>query len=112
MKVGRVLKPGAPGTKRMMREFGDRLLLVRYRYDALRCRSIKTVEVIVDEKYWDPDASANRKVILDIAPGGDDNWEKVRQAGGQFDRKTWCWELSYRKARDLNLLDRVISTTR
>ena len=107
MRVGRVLKPGVPGTKRLMREFGERLLLVRYRYDDLRCRSIKTVEVIVDERYWDPDNS-KRLVMLNIRPDADEEWQKVRAAGGKFNRITWCWELPYREVKKLHLLDRVI----
>lgn len=107
MKVGRVLKPGAPGTKRLMAEFGERLLLVRYRYDEVRCRSIKTVEVIVDEHYWDPDRS-RRMVKIRIEPEADEIWQRVRAAGGKLNRKTWYWELPYREARKLKLLDRIV----
>src|SRR5262245_6475037 len=48
------LKPGRPGTKTLLAEYGDRLLCVRYRYDDTRAVRYKTVEVIVEEAPWSP----------------------------------------------------------
>ena len=41
--VGLHLKPGQRGTKRLLAEYGDRLVCVRYRYDAERNKRFKTV---------------------------------------------------------------------
>ncbi len=44
MKAGKKLKPGEPGTKKLLREYGDHLVCVRYRYDAQNRKRLKTVE--------------------------------------------------------------------
>ena len=48
------LKPGQKGTKRLVEQYGESLLCVRYRYDKTRGVRLKTVEVIVEEKPWQP----------------------------------------------------------
>ena len=48
------LKPGQKGTKQLLAQYGDRLVCVRYRYDAQRKKRFKTVELIVAERDWEP----------------------------------------------------------
>ncbi len=48
------LPPGRNGTKKLLRQYGDRLLRVRYRYDSETRRRLTTVELIVDEVPWEP----------------------------------------------------------
>jgi hypothetical protein len=50
MKEHKHLKPGENGKLRLVEKFGDTLLCVRYRYDAIRDMRIKTAENIVDER--------------------------------------------------------------
>ncbi len=50
MKAHKHLKPGENGTLRLVERFGDTLLCVCYRYDAIRDMRIKTAEIIVDER--------------------------------------------------------------
>lgn len=47
MRIGLNLKPGDKGTRRLVAEYGERLLRVRYRYDEERGKRLKTVELIV-----------------------------------------------------------------
>ena len=54
MRTGLNLKPGDKGTKRLVAEYGERLLCVRYRYDKERGKRLKTVELIVEEVDWQP----------------------------------------------------------
>ena len=49
MPVRLTLAPGKRGTLGLVREYGDRLVCVRYRYDKVAGRRYKTVELIVDE---------------------------------------------------------------
>ena len=49
MRTGLNLKPGEKGTKRLVEQFGDRFVCVRYRYDEERKKRFKTVELIVEE---------------------------------------------------------------
>jgi hypothetical protein len=64
MKVSRTVAPPQPGTVRLLAEYGPRLLLVRYRYDAKKKRRYKTVEIIVDEWKWQPSKKKKRRRTL------------------------------------------------
>jgi hypothetical protein len=44
------LRPGQKGTKQLLAQYGDRLICVRYRYDARRKKGLKTVELLVAER--------------------------------------------------------------
>lgn len=48
------LRPGARGTIRLVRQYGEKLICVRYRYNPKSNRRIKTVELIIDERAWIP----------------------------------------------------------
>ena len=50
MKSYNHLKPGQKGTKRLVEQYGESLLCVRYRYDQKRGVRLKTVEIVVEEK--------------------------------------------------------------
>ncbi|WP_322512865.1 hypothetical protein [Chloroflexus sp.] len=54
MRTRLKLKPGQRGTKKLQAMYGDRLVCVRYRYDAEHGRRLKTIELIVEEKAWLP----------------------------------------------------------
>ena len=49
MKTRLILKPGQPGTKRLVEKYGDALLCVRFKYDAESRQRLKTVELIVEK---------------------------------------------------------------
>ena len=116
MRVGSTLKPGQPGTKKLVAKYGDRLIAVRYRDDAGSHRRITTAEVVEDSVFWDankprsePDALAVR---IDWAE------EKLREAlfaeasGAQWDRARKWWILDYHFAKKHKLLGRAIPTFR
>ena len=48
------LAPGQNGTKKLLATYGERLLRVRYRYDAKHGVRHKTVELIVETTPWSP----------------------------------------------------------
>ena len=50
MKVVKTLVPGEKGTKGLTGKYGERLVCVRYRYDASRKMRFKTVELIEEAK--------------------------------------------------------------
>ena len=50
MKVRRILQPGKPGTKKLVKRYGANMLCVRYRYDEDKMMMYKTIEIIIDEK--------------------------------------------------------------
>ena len=85
MRVRSKLKPGQPGTRKLVQQFGERLVCVRYRYDALKRRRYTTAEIIVDESDWDPMPSATarrERVAVRIDVHEVKLREKVKAAGG------------------------------
>jgi hypothetical protein len=59
------LQPGRPGTKRLVDEYGERLVCVRYRYDDARHRRLKTVELIVEDVPWHSKEAGSAAVDVD-----------------------------------------------
>jgi hypothetical protein len=58
MPMSKKSKPGQPGTKRLFTQCGERLVCLRYRYDAEQHKRFKTIELIVEESLWQPLAKA------------------------------------------------------
>jgi hypothetical protein len=56
MRVRLVRRPGQHGTGAYVKQYGDLLVCVRYRYDAQAKRRYKTIEIIVEEGPWEPPA--------------------------------------------------------
>lgn len=57
MRTRAKLQPGQPGTKALLKIHGDQLICVLYRYDHVRRKRYKTVELIVAEADWTPPAA-------------------------------------------------------
>ncbi|MBN2439685.1 MAG: hypothetical protein JXL20_13925, partial [Deltaproteobacteria bacterium] len=53
MKTRRTLLPGQPGTKKWVKQYGQALMCVRYRYDEARELKLTTVEIVVDASLWE-----------------------------------------------------------
>jgi hypothetical protein len=51
IEVKITLKPGQNGTKRLVEQYGDQLICVRYRYDKVKRKRYKTIELIIDEQH-------------------------------------------------------------
>ena len=105
------LKPGQRGTKLLLAQYGDRLVCVRYRYDAQRRKRFKTVELIVAEHDWDPPApgladDAPVAVRVDFAEL--DLRQRVKQAGGKWNPDRKVWELRYADVVALTLEARIV----
>ena len=113
--AGRVrlhLKPGQKGTKRLVAEYGDRLICVRYRYDARRKKRLKTVELLVAEADWDPPrarVTPDRIVALRVAFADMAVRDQVKQAGGRWDAQRRVWHLRYDRVLALGLAARVVA---
>jgi hypothetical protein len=102
--------PGQPGTLRLVAQFGDRLVCVRYRYDALKRRRYTTAEIVVDESDWDPLPSATarrQRVPVHIALQETVLRAKVKTAGGRWDPAQRVWLLPMEQVLQLGLTSRV-----
>jgi hypothetical protein len=108
------LEPGQKGTKRLLEQYGDRLVCVRYRYDAPRRKRFKTVELIVAERDWQPPRpplAPYRPISLRIAFAEADLRRRVKQAGGRWNPDERVWQLPHDRAVALGLGSRIVDTT-
>lgn len=109
MKTHCHLKPGQKGTKRLVEQYGESLLCVRYRYDEQRGVRIKTVELVVEEKAWQPPLRFKDDDIVPIAVNYSetDLREKLRQARAKWNPQDKIWLAQYRFIRNTVLESRI-----
>jgi hypothetical protein len=115
IKSGRKLKPGEPGTIKLLAEYGEKLVCVRYRYDAENKRRIKTVELVIEERPWEANPQkipSNKIMRLRITYGEFALREQVKAAGGKWNLQKQVWELPYQAVLKLGLAGRIITEDR
>ena len=71
METRLTLRPGDKGTRKLVERFGERLVRVRYLYDAEAGRRLKTVELIVQSIPWQPRSRSPRM----MSPRGPEGWK-------------------------------------
>ncbi len=118
MRIRTCLKPGQKGTKKWSILYGDRLVSVRYRYDAEKKRRYTTVEVIVEEGAWQPsapktDSSGTTRNMTDrlgirVAVYELEIRKQVKSAGGIWRPRQQLWELPYGRILALGLEKRIV----
>jgi hypothetical protein len=90
------LKPGQKGTKQLLAQYGDRLICVRYRYDAQRKKRCKTVELLVAERDWQPPRPrfAHDQIVgLRVAFADVAVRDRVKRAGGTWNPERRVWQV-------------------
>jgi hypothetical protein len=111
------LRPGDPGTHKLLHRFGDQLVCVRYRYDPDTNLRMTTVELAVDtglvasRRRRAPQRTteiANEPVLVRVAYDEIELRQRVRQAGGRWLRDRKLWQMSNNDAKRLGLSGRVI----
>jgi hypothetical protein len=105
------LKPGQKGTKQLLAQYGDRLICVRYRYDAQRKKRFKTVELLVAERDWEPPRPrfAHDQIVgLRIAFTDAAVRNQVKQAGGMWNPERRIWQFCYARVVALGLTSRIV----
>ena len=108
MRIRSILKPGQRGTKRLVEQYGESLLCVRYRYDEASRKRLKTIELVIEESDWSPKIVSEAIVGVRVAFREADLQQKVRQAGGKWNPARRVWELRYDRAIALGLKDRLV----
>jgi len=111
MKTHTHLKPGQKGTRRLVEQYGDKLLCVRYRYDEKRQVRMKTAEIIVEERpckpplrYCDTDIVSIMVPFSDIALR-----ERLRAARGRWNPEEKLWRVRFGLIRgDSELEERIL----
>jgi hypothetical protein len=107
------LAPGQNGTKKLLARYGERLVCVRYRYDAgLKVRH-KTVELIVETVPWVPNRRNARRepqdmVAVRIAFSETTLRERIKAAGAIWRPRQRLWEVDWKTVLALGLQGRVV----
>lgn len=111
MKAHTHLKPGQKGTIRLVEEFGEKLLCVRYRYDEKRQVRMKTVEIIVDERPCDPNMRHRDKDIVAVMVPFTKIAlrDRLKAVGGRWNPEEKIWKVPFGAIRnDAELVDRIV----
>jgi len=122
MEVRKTLQAGERGTKRWQNQFGDKLLIVRYRYDDIKELRFTTVELVVEEKPY-VHCDINGSIKPAITPPLTDNInedvylkidyhelkqrQQVKAAGAYWEPEKRLWKLNIAKVKELGLEDRI-----
>ena len=98
----------------MVERFGERLVCVRYLYDAKASRQYKTVELIVSSVPWQPKPRALRRrdddiVAVRIPYGEVELRERAKRLGAVWRPVQKIWEIAWGDAKRLGVADRVVS---
>jgi hypothetical protein len=107
-----LLEPGQKGTKQLLEQDGDRLVCVRYRYDAQGKKRFKTVELVVAERDWEPPRpriSPDQIVKVRVAFAEAELRDPVKQAGGTWNPQQRLWRLRYDRAMALGLDSGIVT---
>jgi len=64
MSVKAIFRPGQKGTRKLVHQYGEQLIAVRYRYDEQTKKSFKTVELIIKEKNWIPLYQRDQVIVV------------------------------------------------
>jgi hypothetical protein len=116
MQIKLTLLPGQKGTKKLLRQYGDQLVCVRYRYNPELQKRYKTVELIVDESPWvsnetldtKKNSSTNKTVAVRVGYSETTLRNRIKSAGGKWSQEEKVWLLPYRKAVEFGLGKRIV----
>jgi hypothetical protein len=105
------LRPGQPGTRKLVEQYGERVICVRYRYDQVTKKRFKTVELIVEEVEWIPrprPRAATDIVHIRIKYQEEAIRNSIKLLGGLWHPATGTWRIAYGATVVLRLTDRIV----
>lgn len=115
VRIAKTFAAGRDGTRRLAREFGDRLVCVRHRYDDANAQRITTVEIVMAVDTLRAHAPPPRaavaaweSVLLRLAPDERTLRRLALDAGGRWHPGAKVWEVPRWLVARLGLRDRVV----
>ena len=127
MQVKATYRPGQKGTQKLTRKYGDKLVCVRYRYDAFQQKRYKTIEIIIDESHWSPPPphpheeerlvkthtdfihrNFNEKAAIKIGWHEKELQQRVKAIGGTWSPEEKLWYADKQAIIRANLQDRIV----
>lgn len=100
METRLTLRPGQPGTRKLVQRFGERLLRVRYLYDPASGRRLKTVELVVESVPWKP--------RVRIGFHEEELRARAKRLGAIWRQPQKLWEITYRDSKRLGIEERIV----
>jgi len=113
MPIRSTVHPGQRGAKKLLAQYGEQLVCVRYRYDGQRQKRLKTVELIVEEEEWiAPKSPPKNEDLVAIAITLPETalQQQIKRRGGRWNPQRGLWEVRYEQVVALGLQDRMIDT--
>jgi hypothetical protein len=106
----KTLVPGNPGTKKWIKQYGDNLICIRYKYDRNTKMKVKTVELEVERKPCKIKTRIpwNKTVKVRIRYGEIHLWSLVKSVGGKWNAVEKVWEAPYGEIKMLGLTHRIV----
>ncbi len=100
MKSYNHLKPGQKGTKRLVEQYGEALICVRYRYDEKRGVRLKTAEIIIEERPYTQSRFKDGDIVS-VSVNFDEMElrEQLRTLRARWDPQSKLWFVPYRLIR-------------
>jgi len=115
LRVAKTFAPGHDGTRRLAREFGERLVCVRHRYDDANGLRVTTVELVAQVDPLRGRSPPPRTVVaaweplwIRLAPDERILRRQALDAGGRWHPEFRLWEVPRWLVARLGLRDRVI----
>ena len=123
MKIRTIVQPGKRGTKALVKEYGEQLVCVRYRYDYFHKKKYKTVELIINEDDWSPpplhpdathvkqveqDFSREHKVKVRISWDEKELQQIAKNHGGLWSPKEKVWLIDADAVQRAGLKHRIV----
>lgn len=110
--VRKTMRPGEPGTRRHLRDWGDRLVCVRHRVDPAKGLRFTTVEIVASAKRPTQPRREPHPDALVYARVGRDEWELERRLrttkSATYDPALNVWRMRYETAVRLRLKRRLL----
>jgi hypothetical protein len=110
--VRKTMRPGEPGTRRHLRDWGERLVCVRHRVDPTRGLRFTTVEIVASSKRLARPRREPHPEALVYARVGRDEWELERRLrttkSATYDPDLNVWRMRYETAVRLRLKRRLL----
>jgi hypothetical protein len=111
-EVRKTLRPGQPGTRRLQRDWGARLVCVRHRVDPVKGVRFTTAEIVVSrERATGPRRTLHPDALV-YARVGADEWELERRLRAArtatFDPELNLWRMRFETAVRLKLRRRLM----
>ena len=122
MYIKTTRKPGQKGTEQLVRQYGNRLICVRYRYDPLAGKRYKTAEIIVSESDWQPEHDWTQSepapaqepkqttpwVAIKLQYHERELQRQIKSIGGHWNPKHKLWYAPEWHIRQIGLADRIV----